>query len=302
MHVLYALDGGEAARAAAELLVRIGRRDRIDVTVLSVSDLKGIDTGVTLDDPTGPIEKSRKATAELVRQTTGSLSRAGFTVKGQVAEGSPAVEIARLLEAHPHDIILIGAGNKTWLDRLLHGSVSTHLLHSSATSVLVVHETTSHRNVRVLVADDGSESATAASELLVELGQTDTCEVTVMGVVTLRDLSVVPDRAILMPESIPVDSVEIANLENAQIAKVRERVEKTAAALRTAGFRVDHKVAVGHPAAEILKTANDGDYDLVAMGSPGLGAVGSALLGSVSDAVSRHARAPLVSQEPSSED
>lgn len=297
MRVLYATDGGGAARAAAELLRRIGRRDRVEVTVLSVSTLKGIDAGVTLDDTTGAMEKSRMHTAELVGQATRQLSGAGFTVKGQVAEGIPAAEIVRFLEHHPHDIVLIGAGNKTWLDRLLHGSVSTHLLHSSPRSLLIVHETTSSSEVRVLVADDGSDSARMAQELLVELARPEACDVRMMGVVTPVDLAVVPHRAV-DPDAMPLDPVEIADLEEARLANVRDRLEAYSAGLRTAGFRADTQVVVGQPAPEILDTARSGDYDLVVMGSRGLGAVGSALLGSVSDAVSRHARAALVWRRP----
>jgi hypothetical protein len=44
MRVLYATDGGQVAQAAANLLERIGRRDRVELTVLSMSDLKGIDS------------------------------------------------------------------------------------------------------------------------------------------------------------------------------------------------------------------------------------------------------------------
>ena len=59
MRVLYATDGGQVAQAAAHLLERIGRRDRVELTVLSMSDLKGIDDGAELEDTVGPIERSR---------------------------------------------------------------------------------------------------------------------------------------------------------------------------------------------------------------------------------------------------
>jgi nucleotide-binding universal stress UspA family protein len=39
MRVLYATDGRQAAQAAGNLLERIGRRDGVELTVLSVSDL-----------------------------------------------------------------------------------------------------------------------------------------------------------------------------------------------------------------------------------------------------------------------
>lgn len=53
-------------------------------------------------------------------------------------------------------------------------------------------------------------------------------------------------------------------------------------------------VAVGDPVREILKAGEELDADLVVIGSRGLGAVGRALLGSVSDSVVRHAPCPVL--------
>jgi nucleotide-binding universal stress UspA family protein len=296
MRILYATDNGEAARAAATLLTKLGRRDRAEVTVLSVSSLKHVDPRVELDDTTGPVEKGRRYAAHVVDQAVSEFANAGFSVKGEVVEGAAAIEVARLLDDDGYDLVLVGAGNKSWLDRLLHGSVSMHLLHSSPTSVLVVHEARDVERARVLVADDGSESADNARQLLVELVDPKTCEITVISVVTPLDLAVVPNRDTLTPEAMPVDPVEIQELEKSRISRANARVEEAGAALRSAGYAVDSTVAIGRPASEILERAEKGNYDLVLMGSRGLGAVGSALLGSVSDAVTRHARATLVAR------
>jgi nucleotide-binding universal stress UspA family protein len=298
MRVLYATDGGQVARSAADLVGRIARPDNVEVTVLTVSDLKGIERH-SAEKPAGSgVAKSRRRAAEVVEQATTRLAEEGITASGERAEGSPPVEIVRFLDKHPHDVVVVGAGNKTWIDRLLHGSVSTHLLHALPTSVLVVHETVPGAHVRMLIADDGSESARSAQRLIVELARPDACRATVIGVVTPFDYSVVPDFDMVSPDAMPIDPVEIGDLEAARVAAVRERVEKTAGALASARFSVDTKVIVGATAPEILDQADKGDYGLVVMGSRGLGGVGRTLLGSVSDAVSRHARAALVARHP----
>jgi nucleotide-binding universal stress UspA family protein len=53
-------------------------------------------------------------------------------------------------------------------------------------------------------------------------------------------------------------------------------------------------VVSGHAAQEILKRLREGRHDLLVMGTRGLGRVGSALLGSVSQAVLHEAEGPVL--------
>jgi nucleotide-binding universal stress UspA family protein len=299
MRVLYATDGGQAANDAGQLLERVARRSGVEVTVLSAADLEGVGSGAELDERQPLIERSRAKAAETLRVAAAKLRDAGFTVEDTLAEGDPTAEILKFLEHNPHDITVLGAGNKTWLGRLLHGSTSTQMLHSSPTSVLIVNQAAPSGPVRVVVADDGSDGARLAVQLLNELADPDRCRVTVLGVVTLLDLAVVPELADLDPASIPTDSVEVSQLESRRLADTRQRVHRTAAVLQEADFRTEAKAVVGNPAEEILKTAHGIGFALVVMGSRGLGAVGRALLGSVSDEVRRHSAATLIARQPS---
>jgi nucleotide-binding universal stress UspA family protein len=96
--------------------------------------------------------------------------------------------------------------------------------------------------------------------------------------VTRVDLALFPNRDNLMPEQMPIDSVEIGEIENQRIGDARELAERSAGRLQDVGFRVDTKVTVGHPSQEILDHADKGDYDLVVLGSRGLGGVARTLL------------------------
>ena len=82
-------------------------------------------------------------------------------------------------------------------------------------------------------------------------------------------------------------------MEKRRIADGRERVHRTSSSLQQAGFLAEPKVVVGNPAEEILKSAQVSGFGLVVMGSRGRGAVGRALMGSVSDEVRRHSTATL---------
>jgi nucleotide-binding universal stress UspA family protein len=76
--------------------------------------------------------------------------------------------------------------------------------------------------------------------------------------------------------------------------RVRECAEEAATVLRAGGFAAETEVAAGRPATLLLERSSA--YDLVAVGSRGLGAVRRSLLGSLSDKLVRHARATLVAR------
>jgi nucleotide-binding universal stress UspA family protein len=70
------------------------------------------------------------------------------------------------------------------------------------------------------------------------------------------------------------------------LAELRQR---TSSRQRPLGF-----VQVGEPAAEIVKAAKDWPADLIVIGSHGCRGVARAVLGSVAEAVVRHAPCPVL--------
>ncbi|MGA1999681.1 MAG: universal stress protein [Terriglobales bacterium] len=66
-------------------------------------------------------------------------------------------------------------------------------------------------------------------------------------------------------------------------------VERTERALTSAGFRVSTSVAEGNAKSVILDKAAEWHADLIALGSHGRKGLERFLLGSVSEAVARHA-------------
>jgi nucleotide-binding universal stress UspA family protein len=50
----------------------------------------------------------------------------------------------------------------------------------------------------------------------------------------------------------------------------------------------------GHTVEEILKTAEEGEFDLIVMGARGISRIKEILMGSVSDGVTRHAPCPVL--------
>lgn len=67
------------------------------------------------------------------------LRASGFRVTTETpAEGAPAAAIVEAAERWPADLILVGSHGKTSLDRLLLGSVSSHVVRHATCSVEVV--------------------------------------------------------------------------------------------------------------------------------------------------------------------
>lgn len=74
-----------------------------------------------------------------------------------------------------------------------------------------------------------------------------------------------------------------------QLPQAHEIVERAAKTLSAAGFRVTTSVTTGDARSVILDAAAEWNADLIVLGSRGRTGLGRFLLGSVSEAVARHA-------------
>jgi nucleotide-binding universal stress UspA family protein len=84
-----------------------------------------------------------------------------------------------------------------------------------------------------------------------------------------------------------------------QAASIRAGFERDVASARNAAanggaIQVDTLVQRGDPATEIVRTAADGPFDLIVMGTHGRSGVKRALLGSVTENVVRQSACPVL--------
>jgi nucleotide-binding universal stress UspA family protein len=130
----------------------------------------------------------------------------------------------------------------------------------------------------ILVAFDGSEQSQHAFQLALEIAEKFKARLLVIGVVRL-------------PE--PAISVEIdAMLDNGK-AHYAEEFERLREAARMIGVEMVAHVAIGHPAEQVLRHAEDNHADLIVMGRRGLTRATRWILGSVSERVMRYAHCPV---------
>lgn len=287
MKILFATDGSEASAAAAKLLLAAADPSACELTVLSVADNVPMFPETYFFEPDFAGKVLAASQAEVDR-TVAEFQARGYNAEGEVIEGLPGRSIVDRAEKGGFELVVVGAGSRSWLGHLLLGSVSTCVLHNSPVSVLVVHDPPrSEGKLRVLVATDGSASAGAAVSDFASLVDPGRCEVTVISVAKI------PYTAVGGYPYSPMVGIDPAVVTNS-VDQARQKAERTAEILRRAGYDPAVVVTDGAPHHLILQEAEKGGFDMVILGSRGHGPVLRGLLGSVSDAAARHAHATLV--------
>ena len=135
----------------------------------------------------------------------------------------------------------------------------------------------------ILLATDASEEAQLASTTAAELAKKTNSE--------LHLLSVGPDLPLYELPEHPAGFEDVLR-ENRREAK--EMLEQQATSIEQSGVRVkETHLREGRAEEEIVEVAEELGAGLIVMGSRGHGRLRRALMGSVSDAVVRHAHCPV---------
>lgn len=129
---------------------------------------------------------------------------------------------------------------------------------------------------KILVAVDGSDHSERVLTEAKKQGEQGSKEIVILTVVD--PIALGRYRYAELPE------LNYEVLENAGEAVLANALE----VLEDLQGKVHTKLQKGSPADEILKEAEDGEYDLIIMGSRGYGAISESILGSVSHKVLNH--------------
>jgi len=135
----------------------------------------------------------------------------------------------------------------------------------------------------ILLASDGSEYALKAAAVAATLANKFTARLTLINVFQP------------IPAYGPFREVVNSDLHAQYIRERQEHALSPAGRVaEEMGVPYQSRREIGHPAAEIVRVAEDESCDLVVLGSRGLSDIKAFLLGSVSDHVAHHARCPVL--------
>ena len=137
---------------------------------------------------------------------------------------------------------------------------------------------------KILIATDGSPAALQAVEFGLELAEEHQAEPTFVHVAPAADVLPVAGFAMAGPVSVPH---ELAEADRSSLDEACEIADERGIEART-------KLLAGDAARQIVAYADEVDADLIVVGSRGLGAIGSTLLGSVSRKVLDDAKRPVL--------
>lgn len=277
MDILFATDGRPPSIAAGDLLVRLLDPAHVEVTILHAFEY-------------GNEVVAKRYADEVFSAAEASFAGAGIPTHLVSGEGDPAVRIEKELANGGRDPVVLGAGNHTWLGRLVFGSVSTHVLHVAPTPVLVVHRAprVEHDKLKVLIGADGSPAAMHAIDTLVGLTDPERVDIAVRTVIRTPDLAFSAHPGGVVP------TTHIEDLMEREREAATMSLERSLERLRVVGFNPHGSLGNGWPANDLLGVADRDEVDLVVVGARGVGRIERLTMGSVSSHVARHAAATLV--------
>ena len=296
MRILLAVDGSKFSEAATRAVLGQARPGDTEVHVMYVIDVLSNQLPEMTAYYPG-VEHARDAQrtpAEAFVAKTAQLLRAkGLQVTTTVELGSPKSTIIDIAAEWHADLIVLGSHGRTGLDRFLMGSLPDSVLrhaHCSVELVRIPHPARGAKRIsgpakgkvrRILLAVDNSKFSEAASQLLIEQVRPNETEV--------RVLHVVEPLPFLVARGIGGYDPALDKVKEARTKQAENLVSKIAETLRAKGLKVSTAVAKGDPKSRILDAAEQWKAELIVLGSIGQTGLERFLVGSVSDAVARHA-------------
>jgi len=138
--------------------------------------------------------------------------------------------------------------------------------------------------MKILLAIDDSRHSEAAVRSVAERPWPPGTEVKVIHVVEFAT------SALARGDLWPTPPVDLSQLRQVEVERAKRLVEKAADDLRAKSLPVTTEVLEGNPKSRVLHVVEEWEPDLLVLGSHGRTGLTRFFLGSVSEALARHAR------------
>ena len=271
--ILVPIDGSISCLRAQELAAFIAKKFHSRITVVHVISHDFMHPELKAHHQLPPLilqkidEVYTKSGERILKTAEEALKDEDLEVESLLIRKSedPADTILNLAKERRFELIVIGNRAETQAERYELGSVTEKVALYSKSPVLIVKRKT--RLTKILVAIDGSKQAAMALDYASILANTFKSKITLIN----------------------VEESKLASLEPEAVEQIGEAI-LSEAATRAKRIQFEKRLEFGSPAEKIIEVANQGNYDLIVLGSRGLSSIKRYLLGSVSEDVSMHSR------------
>jgi nucleotide-binding universal stress UspA family protein len=141
---------------------------------------------------------------------------------------------------------------------------------------------------KILVTLDGSKSADRALDFALDLATKYSAEVVLISVFDAPSVSLLAPGIVFAPTSTAKYLEELRSFHEKVLSEALKKAK------RLAGLKVSKKLLQGRAVDKIVETAKEGGFDLIVIGSRGLGGIKGFVLGSISDRVADEAPCPVL--------
>jgi nucleotide-binding universal stress UspA family protein len=268
--ILVPIDGSASSIMAEETAAIIAKKTGAAVTVFHVKQELRLGSQVprsVQEELLGSIEQYAE---RIVDSACVLFTEEEVKIDTKTLSGDPAENILEFSKKG-YDLIVMGAHGENEKNPYALGSVTKKVIRHAICPTLIVKKVSALSNL--LVCIDGSENAIKALDYSAKLAEKMGSNITLLSVQERRLYDSSPETAEELGEKI--------------LSEALNTVQKTK-------LKVGKKLEFGVPSDVIADVAEKGKYDLIILGSRGLGTVSRFLLGSVSDDVSHKAKCSLL--------
>lgn len=226
---------------------------------------------------------------------------AQYKAKKVVAQGNPADVLVTQCEQEDADLLVVGSVGMSGAKRFLLGSVPNKVSHHASTDLLIVKTDPPPKHIgdytRILVGTDGSPTATqavdTASDLSNALGIRPliVCAYEPPTEQELKQMKADPNDAIDQWKSggVTAGVPEEFRWRIAGAAQAEDVLERAQEHAAKRGVDAEVRAVQGSPAEALITMAEEGDVDLIVVGSVGMSGAQRFKLGNVPNRISHHA-------------
>jgi len=285
--ILIAFDGSQNSKQACELAAILAKGFKAKVTIAHVlPPIPALETSRRKEYEASLENKANIEAFKIESQLQGE----GIEAKTRIlrAKGSITDSLIDFSKGGKFDLIVAGTRGLGAFRRMMLGSVSTNLLNHASSPVLVVRNRIYKIQMqleRVLVATDGSKDADHALECALSITKATGASITIVNVVYLPPLA----YGTWVPQ---LDRIfEDLKDEGTKIVSSASKLAKEKGISDVATKIIENNQS---PVWAITKFADQGKFDLVVVGTRGLGGFEKLFLGSVANGVVHYAKCSVL--------